>query len=116
MAEFYMLVNGEIVPTDDVFEWSKWRKNPSNVVVNKTVFFNRFRAIAKEKIVLVSTVCIGVCHGFDAADKPLIFETMIFGLPGDDEYVERYATVDEARIGHERACKSLNRFWWKPAG
>lgn len=60
---------------------------------------------------MVSTVWLGLDHGFGYTGAPLIFETMVFP-PGDeaggrstwaDEYGERYSTEAEARAGHDRA-------------
>ena len=38
-------------------------------------------------------------HGFDV-EKPLLFETMVFGGAFDRE-MERYCTYDEAEYGHK---------------
>jgi hypothetical protein len=54
----------------------------------------------------VSTVWLGLDSGFGAG-PPLIFETMIFGGPLDDEQW-RYATEEEARAGHANA---VNLAW-----
>jgi hypothetical protein len=68
--------------------------------------------IVKQEIIddyLVSTVWIGIDMNFFASDKPLIFETMIFDETSNKrdsralEYQERYATEEEAFIGHEEA-------------
>lgn len=50
--------------------------------------------------VSVSTVFLGLDHGFDS-DKPVLFETMVFGGPLDQEQ-ERFCTWAEAVDGHER--------------
>lgn len=59
--------------------------------------------------VWVSTVWLGLDHGhnfYDAPDyRPVIFETMIFGGPLDQDYQERYCTRAEALVGHERAIE-----------
>jgi hypothetical protein len=47
----------------------------------------------------VSTVWMGIDHSFGQG-PPLIFETMVFGGPHDQEQV-RYATEEAAREGHE---------------
>lgn len=52
----------------------------------------------------VSTVWLGLNHGYFDSDI-LIFETMIFGGPLNQDYSVRYATVEEARAGHERAIE-----------
>ncbi len=51
----------------------------------------------------VSTVWLGLDHNFGGG-PPLIFETMIFGL-SDDEYQERYPTLEDAQEGHQRAIE-----------
>jgi len=58
----------------------------------------------------VSTVFLCMDHGFgrgsdDEDYNPVLFETMIFGGPHDQEYCERYCTWDEAVRGHREACK-----------
>jgi len=47
----------------------------------------------------VSTVWLGSSHGQNDKGASLIFETMVFGGPGDGECV-RYATEKEAAHGH----------------
>lgn len=78
--------------------------------------------IIKQHIVngfLVSTVWLGLDHSFPWTPKaertPLIFETMIFkteflqdgqqSIDWAEEYQERYSTMEEALIGHERAVQ-----------
>lgn len=56
----------------------------------------------------ISTVWLGLNHGW--GDCLQIFETMIFedtenGDCAFDTYQERYSTLEEAREGHQRACK-----------
>lgn len=47
----------------------------------------------------VSTVWLGVNHSF-GDEPPIIFETMVFGPDNADEYMQRYATEEQARAGH----------------
>lgn len=61
----------------------------------------------------VSTVWLGLDHGFGRYDAPLIFETMVFAR-NDDESVDfgevdcwRYATEQAARKGHEEAVERV---------
>jgi hypothetical protein len=64
--------------------------------------------VIPESDVWVSTVWLGIDHGFHFLDErhaPLIFETMVFG--GKDEIMDRYSTEDEAREGHVRVVLSL---------
>lgn len=51
------------------------------------------------KRVGVSTVWLGTDHGFGLTERPLIFESLIFGGPLD-ETCRHYATRDEAIAGH----------------
>lgn len=60
--------------------------------------------------VRVSTVFLGVDHGFGSSSRPVLFETMIFAPehPSLDTTCRRYATWDEAERGHA-ACVELAR-------
>lgn len=75
-------------------------------------FFNdndrRRMALTEVGDVRVSTVFLGIDHDFsrhsdydDPTYKPVIFETMVFGGPLDEE-CERYRTPAEWRAGHEK--------------
>jgi hypothetical protein len=92
----YILKDGQPVPEPDVIAWARWMQD----------FENHCR-IARTEIgdVHVSTVFLGVNHNF-FGHTPILFETMIFG--GEhDEYQERYYTLEEAMIGHERAVSLI---------
>src|ERR1041385_6620695 len=54
----------------------------------------------------VSTVFLGLDHGFDATKPPVLFETMTFGGPLEQEQ-ERYCTWDEAMAGHAAMCAKV---------
>ena len=47
----------------------------------------------------VSTVFLGLDHRFSGVGPPILFETMVFGGPLNEE-MERYSTYDEAESGH----------------
>jgi len=51
----------------------------------------------------VSTVWLGLDHGFGMGGPPVIFETMIFDQAGTDYGQWRYSTEDQARAGHQDA-------------
>jgi len=62
----------------------------------------------------VSTVFLGLDHGYAADFLPVLWETMIFGdgpvpwASGDDnEYQERYTSADAARMGHDQTVQRL---------
>jgi hypothetical protein len=91
MSGMYILKDGEPVLEPDLMTWAKWYEN------------HEARRVALTQIgdVKVSTVFLGIDHAFGEG-APVLFETMIFG--GEhDEYTNRYCTLEEAMIGHERA-------------
>jgi len=67
------------------------------------------RQIARDTFgeVEISTVFLIFDHSYDS-DKPVLFETMIFGGEHDG-YQDRYHTYDQALIGHQVACDLVNR-------
>ena len=73
----------------------KWVKafSESNRIVDKTT-------IGK---VFISTVFLGLDHAF-CENKPLLFETMVFGGPLDQE-MDHCSTWIEAEKMHENMCK-----------
>lgn len=68
-----------------------------------------YKVIAKTATVGVeiSTVWLGLDHQFGDG-PPLIFETMVFGGPLDQETV-RYPTEDDARTGHDQMVMRVRR-------
>lgn len=54
----------------------------------------------------ISTVFLGLDYNY-FGDRPLIFETMIFGKDGDAIYMTRASTWDEAKEQHEKAKEWL---------
>lgn len=57
----------------------------------------------------VSTIFLGIDHSFSYAiggdDRPVLFETMIFGMPDGDGYQDRCCTYDEALVMHAKAVE-----------
>lgn len=51
--------------------------------------------------VVVSTVFLVIDHSIPMRGAPVLFETMVFGGPLDQEQ-ERYSTWEEAEAGHAR--------------
>lgn len=73
--------------------WAEMHENHFYRVVGKT----QVRAWGKRKC-NVSTVFLGTDHGYGRG-APILFETMIFGGPLDEEQ-DRFCTVHEARVAH----------------
>lgn len=89
----YILEDGIPVLEPDLLKWAKWFENAEE---------NRRVAWTEIGDIKVSTVFLGIDHNFFGGGAPILFETMIFG--GEhDEYQERYYTLEEAVIGHEKA-------------
>jgi hypothetical protein len=72
-----------------------------------------YRTIARHYVRgwMISTIWMGLDHGFGLMSRPLIFETMVFP-PGDEaedegifseHWQERYFTEEEAQDGHGKA-------------
>lgn len=56
--------------------------------------------------VRVSTVFLRWDHNFYDDGPPILFETMVFGGPFDQQH-QRYETWDEAQAGHQRVVTAL---------
>lgn len=95
-----ILVGGVVTPVDSIQDprfQAMWEGDQSARIVDKTLVSAN---------VNVSTVFLGLNHGFFGED--LWFETMIFGGP-NDEYCERYPTLEAAKAGHQRAVRIARR-------
>jgi hypothetical protein len=94
VTDKYILdVEGNPVAEPDLLAWGKWMQTAE-------------RSVARDEFqdVLVSTVFLGLDHGFGDEGAPVLFETMIFG--GDlNDYSERYSTRQEAIDGHAKALE-----------
>lgn len=55
----------------------------------------------------ISTVFLGIDHGFDLTKKPILFETMIF-YRNESIYETQCATYDEAKKMHQDAIQWIN--------
>jgi hypothetical protein len=86
MTDKFILDGKTAVPAD-LMTWAKW-------------FETSDRRVAQDEIgdVRISTVFLGINHQWGDG-PPLIFESMVFGGPHDQE-TRRYSTWDEAEKGH----------------
>ncbi len=86
------ILNNEGVPTPaDLLEWAKWMENGNRIV-------------ARDELgaLLVSTVFLGIDHNFSNCGPPVLWETMIFGIKGD-EYQVRASSREQALANHAEA-------------
>lgn len=77
----------------DTMTWGRLHQDYEYKVVRKSI----------KGDIRVSTVWLGLDQNFLGDGPPIIFETMVFGVP--DEHQERYCTEAEAIAGHEKMCK-----------
>ena len=106
MSRYYTIDEDHVVSGPFPFEgWIEWAKRVENLLE-----FERVCRVGRNQIdsdCYVSTIFLrGIDHSFLDQDRPdhmpLLFETMIFGGPHDRE-LWRYATWDEAALGHQAA-------------
>jgi hypothetical protein len=92
---WYILdADGKTVPATDLHAWSKWfADGHANRILKLDELAND---------ISVSTVFLGIDHGFGRRGPPILWETVIFGGP-HDEYQERYTSRDDALAGHAKA-------------
>lgn len=87
--------NGEPVTEPDTLKWARWFETHDRHVA--------YDECSRPKKVRISTVFLGIDHSF-GGEKPVLWETMIFGGP-HDQYQKRYTSIEDARRGHARAVK-----------
>lgn len=86
---YYILKDGKPVRVDSLTEWCVQFERGEDV-----------RRVDQTYVgyVWVSTVFLGLDHNYGDG-PPLIFETMVFGGPLNEEMV-RYSTLGDAKKGH----------------
>lgn len=81
-------------PTNNVLVWGRWFETTDRHVA----------LTALTPAITVSTVFLGVDHNFLHEGAPILYETMVFGLPDAEELMQRYETWDAAEVGHRAIC------------
>lgn len=83
-----------------ILEWGALHADAEYRILQKTKVFD----------VEVSTVWLGIDHGGTFA-KPIIFETMVFRVEGEDPDCTRYSSFKEAMQGHmEISARLIKEF------
>lgn len=93
MSMFYILDKDHNVIPATLHEWAEFFNSPKCIVAQDIIIGVR-----------ISTVFLGINHSLDD-DRPLTFETMIFGMNDESEYQERCHTYDEAVAQHAEALR-----------
>lgn len=94
MSGLYILDGHKAVPAD-LMTWARWLEKGDRIVAKTEIAH-----------VSVSTVFLGLNHNFGGG-PPLLFETMVFGGPLDQE-MERYVTWEQAEAGHAAMVERVN--------
>jgi hypothetical protein len=93
----FILEQGEVKSVTDIFVWAAWFEKADK-------FEERRVAFSTIGTVKVSTVFLGLDHGFGMTEEPVLWETMVFG-GYYDQTCERYTSKAAAQEGHERICQ-----------
>lgn len=102
--DFYILVDGEAVAVDSLEEWGIWMSGSDDRLVRQTLL-----RLPDRREALVSTVFLGIDHGFGCAPRlPVLWETMIFAEGVDEDGRRRPAASQvEALQDHEELVVAL---------
>lgn len=67
------------------------------------------RRVALDKIgnLEVSTVFLGLDRNWLGKGSPVLWETMVRGLPDDEELMDHYTSKADALEGHKRICEEM---------
>lgn len=106
----YILEDKKPIIADNNVEWGQYLKLEDNIRVAKT-------AVA-DGILEVSTIFVGYDLSYGNHDIPVVFETLVFHKVNSlgewmqhyspDVWCRRYATWEEAEIGHNQTVDELN--------
>ena len=100
---YYILIGETPFPVDHK-EWARWfETHTKQRIVRQDTVAGKW----------VSTVFLGVDHGFGGRDIPTLFETMVFNtkddgepdMSGEDQW--RWRSYREALLGHEAVVEAL---------
>ncbi len=101
MTDKYILDGHTPVPCPDLMDWGKWMQDcHDDKRVDQTYIGDPIMVVS------ISTVFLGLDHSF-GGDTPILFETMVFGGPFDQEQ-ERYETWKQAERGHKRWVEKVS--------
>lgn len=97
----YILMGHIPIPCYSLLQWAEWMQNSDRrVKLHKVKQRVRLEdGVVEMQQVNVSTVFLGIDHGFLGDAPPILFESMIFG-GWADEYQIRYCTWADAVEGH----------------
>jgi hypothetical protein len=98
---YYVLDGREVRTVDTIEEWGEtFDRNNRQVASTDMGCFGE-----------LSTVFLGLDHSFREGATPILFETMVFEGPCDQDLQWRWHTYDEAEAGHARIAKAFTELW-----
>lgn len=103
MKKYKLDSNGSPVPCPNLFEWAEWFETAQRQVKHDT--FGEIR---------VSTVFLGIDHNWREDGPPILWETMVFGGPMNEEQhrcaggIEQAEAMHAEMVGRLRAVLALN--------
>lgn len=93
MHQRYILNDkGEAETCDDIITWGRWFAKPDNRIVAKMKFPG----------CEVSTVFLGIDYAFGDEVGPILWETMVFGGPHDEEQDRCSGNRADAQAMHDK--------------
>lgn len=90
--------HGKPVPEPDLEKWAHWFGN------------NEDRIVKQEHIgkIMVSTVFLGLDHNFIREGPPILWETMVFGGPHDQVWMDRCSgSKEQAESMHQKMVRRV---------
>ena len=92
----YILEEHTPIACSDIVKWALWFETADRRVALDTV-----------SGIKVSTVFLGIDHNYGYSDRPILFETMCLTEIDWLDMQLRYATWEEAEIGHKLVIEQL---------
>lgn len=90
--------HGRPVACADALTWAKWMQTADRHVAQDMDEGDESGARTR-----VSTIFLGIDHGYSNDLPPLLWETMVFGGVLDRTQ-DRYCSLEEAIAGHQAVC------------
>jgi hypothetical protein len=104
-GRYILDAKGRPVPCEDLLTWGRWFETSNHLRILRRTYFPKWLGghDGAERI-FVSTVFLGLNHGFASDGPPVLWETMAFGTHSEYEPMDRYTSRWEAILGHYRMC------------
>jgi hypothetical protein len=96
--KYYILDADNHTVEVDLFTWANWFESG-----NRTVGYTQITSEIR-----VSTIFLGADHRLLGEGPPILFETIVFGGPCDNE-MWRYSSWDDAETGHASAVRKVRK-------